>query len=165
MSTVMEPRPAGAGAGPVSRPAYKVTGRRVLRSEWAKLWTLRSTWITLALGLAGLLVFGSIAAVRYKSLATSGGTRAGSGEFVNASAVALTLFGVRFGQLALGVLGVLVAAGEYGQGAPNIRRFCPWVWRLLREHQLSEFLGASGERDVEAVPAAWFSGDALGVNE
>ncbi|GAB3346146.1 hypothetical protein GCM10027452_17190 [Micromonospora halotolerans] len=39
------------------------------------------------------------------------------------------------------------------------------VWRLLREHQLSEFLGASGERDVEAVPAARFSGDALGVDE
>jgi hypothetical protein len=51
------------------------------------------------------------------------------------------------------------------EGAPNIRRFCPWVWRLLREHQLSEFLGASGERDVEAVPAARFSGDALGVDE
>jgi predicted DNA-binding transcriptional regulator YafY len=33
------------------------------------------------------------------------------------------------------------------------------------EHQLSEFLGASGERDIEAVPAARFSGDALGVDE
>lgn len=31
-----------------ARPEYKVTGRRVLRAEWAKLWSLRSTWITSA---------------------------------------------------------------------------------------------------------------------
>ncbi len=150
MSTVMGSRPAGAGAGPVSRPAYKVTGRRVLRSEWAKLWTLRSTWITLALGLAGLLVFGSIAAVRYKSLATSGGTRAGSGEFVNASGVTLALFGVRFGQLALGVLGVLVAAGEYSTGMIRstlaaVPRRLPVLWSKAAVYGVVAFVvGVAG---------------------
>ncbi|MEU5725941.1 ABC transporter permease subunit [Micromonospora sp. NPDC047738] len=150
MSTVTEVRTAGAGAGPVSRPTYKVTGRRVLRSEWAKLWTLRSTWITLALGLAGLLVFGSIAAVRYKSLATSGGTRAGSGEFVNASAVTLTLFGVRFGQLALGVLGVLFAAGEYSTGMIRstlaaVPRRLPVLWSKAAVYGVVAFVvGVAG---------------------
>ncbi|MFE9207595.1 ABC transporter permease [Micromonospora sp. NPDC007230] len=145
MSTVMEARPAGAGAG----SAYKVTGRRVLRSEWAKLWTLRSTWITLALGLAGLLVFGSIAAVRYKSLTTSGGTRPGSGEFVNASAVTLALFGVRFGQLALGVLGVLFAAGEYSTGMIRstlaaVPRRLPVLWSKAAVYGVVAFVVGVG---------------------
>ena len=33
-------------------PDYRVTGRRVLRSEWAKFWSLRSTWITLGVAAA-----------------------------------------------------------------------------------------------------------------
>jgi len=114
MSTITQARTPGVAAGPVARPAYKVTGRRVLRSEWAKLWTLRSTWITLGLGLVAILAFGSIAAFRYKSLTTTGGRM--DPDFADATAVSLTLFGVRFGQLALGVLGVLFAAGEYSTG-------------------------------------------------
>jgi hypothetical protein len=39
-----------AGDDP-ERPEYKVTGLRVLRAEWAKFWSLRSTWITLGLAL------------------------------------------------------------------------------------------------------------------
>ncbi|GAA2331693.1 ABC transporter permease [Dactylosporangium salmoneum] len=150
MSTITDTRTAGAGAGPVARPAYKVTGRRVLRSEWAKLWTLRSTWIGLGLGLAGLLVFGSIAAVRYKSLTTAGGTRVGSGEFAHATAVTLTLFGVRFGQLALGVLGVLFAAGEYSTGMIRstlaaVPRRLPVLWSKAAVYGVVAFVvGVAG---------------------
>ncbi|MDT7841867.1 ABC transporter permease [Streptomyces justiciae] len=92
-----------------SRPAYKVTGRRVLRSEWAKLWSLRSTWITLTLGLLFLLVFGLLISWQFN---------AGNldGDFATSKAVDLSLFGVPFAQLALGVLGVLVMAGEYSTG-------------------------------------------------
>jgi hypothetical protein len=61
MSVVTAPRTPDSGT-PVARPAYRVTGRRVLRSEWAKLWSLRSTWITLGLGLLFLVGFGVIAA-------------------------------------------------------------------------------------------------------
>jgi ABC-2 type transport system permease protein len=96
-----------------ARPAYKVSGRRVLRSEWAKLWSLRSTWITLALAMVFLIGFGLIAAARYKSNFTSGQL---DPDFAQASAVSLSLFGVNFAQLALGVLGVLVTAGEYSTG-------------------------------------------------
>ena len=42
----------------------RVTGWRVLRSEWAKLWSLRSSWITLGLGLLFLIAFGMIASVQ-----------------------------------------------------------------------------------------------------
>ncbi|MGW7425631.1 ABC transporter permease [Streptomyces sp. NPDC054813] len=96
-----------------SRPAYRVTGRRVLASEWAKLWSLRSTWITLGLGLVFLVAFGLIAASRYKSGYGSGHL---DRDFAQSTAVRLSLFGTNFAQLALGVLGVLVTAGEYSTG-------------------------------------------------
>ncbi|MFF4349031.1 ABC transporter permease [Streptomyces sp. NPDC001530] len=96
------------------RPQYKVTGRRVLRSEWAKLWSLRSTWITLGLGLLFLIAFGLIAAAHYKSELNSG--RPLRPDDAGATALSLSLFGTNFAQLALGVLGVLVTAGEYSTG-------------------------------------------------
>ncbi|MBO1417512.1 ABC transporter permease [Streptomyces sp. FH025] len=105
-ATPAEPRPA--------RPAYKVTPARVLRSEWAKLWSLRSTWITLGLALLFLVAFGLIAAFQFKSRLTSG--RPMDRDFSDANALSLSLFGTNFAQLALGVLGVLVAAGEYSTG-------------------------------------------------
>ncbi|MFJ9869288.1 ABC transporter permease [Streptomyces sp. NPDC101165] len=106
-ATAEEPRTAP------TRPAYRVTGRRVLSSEWAKLWSLRSTWITLGLGLLFLVVFGLIAAARYRSMV---GTPRMAPDFARATAVSLSLFGTNFAQLALGVLGVLVMAGEYSTG-------------------------------------------------
>ncbi|MFF0156873.1 ABC transporter permease [Streptomyces sp. NPDC005263] len=94
---------------PPDRPGYKVNGWRVLRSEWAKLWSLRSTWITLTLGLLFLLVFGLIVSLQFN---------AGNldRDFATSKAVDLSLFGIPFAQLALGVLGVLVMAGEYSTG-------------------------------------------------
>lgn len=106
--------PAKATPAEVARPRYRVTGRRVLRSEWAKLWSLRSTWITLGLGLVFLVAFGIIAAVQYKSVI--GSDQHIDTEFARATAVDLSLFGTNFAQLALGVLGVLVTAGEYSTG-------------------------------------------------
>ncbi|MHC3469480.1 ABC transporter permease [Streptomyces sp. 7R007] len=113
MSTVVETGTVGAPAAVPDRPAYRVTGRRVVASEWAKLWSLRSTWITLGLGLLFLVAFGLIAASRYKSGYGSGRM---DGDFAQSTAVSLSLFGTNFAQLALGVLGVLVTAGEYSTG-------------------------------------------------
>ena len=68
MSTTTATHAAATARARAPRPAYQVTGRRVLRSEWAKLWSLRSTWITLGLGLLFLVAFGLIAAGRYKAV-------------------------------------------------------------------------------------------------
>ncbi|MDH6705716.1 ABC-2 type transport system permease protein [Kitasatospora sp. MAA19] len=114
MSTVAPSQTPAAAAQRPARPAYRVTPARVLRSEWAKLWSLRSTWITLGLGLLFLVAFGLIAAFQFKSRITSG--RPMDRDFADASALSLSLFGTNFAQLALGVLGVLVAAGEYSTG-------------------------------------------------
>ncbi|WP_329282116.1 ABC transporter permease [Streptomyces sp. NBC_01451] len=94
---------------------HKVTGRRVLRSEWAKFWTLRSSWITLAVGVFLLVLFGAIASATYSPdvVTNQGPPGPGSGA---TDAVSLALTGVTFASLAVGVLGVLLSAGEYSTG-------------------------------------------------
>ena len=92
----------------------KLTAVRVVRSEWAKLWSLRSTWVTVSLGLLVLLAFGTIAALQYNSMIESGAEL--DPEWAGASTLTLALFGVPFAMIALGVLGVLTASGEYTTG-------------------------------------------------
>ncbi|ADJ48221.1 integral membrane protein [Amycolatopsis mediterranei S699] len=128
MSTLTTPAAPTARA---ARPAYRVTGRHVLRSEWTKLWSLRSTWITLGLGLVFLVAFGLISAARYNSNISSGQPL--DPDFAGATALSLSLFGTNFAQLALGVLGVLVTAGEYSTGMirstlTGVPRRLPVLW-------------------------------------
>jgi ABC-type transport system involved in multi-copper enzyme maturation permease subunit len=143
-----------------------VTWRRVLRSEWTKLWSLRSTWITLGLGLVFLVAFGVISAARYQSNITSG--QPGDPDFAQATAVSLSLFGTNFAQLALGVLGVLVAAGEYSTGMIRstltaVPRRLPVLWAKSAVFGLVALLvgvaGAfvaflSGSAIISGTPAA-----------
>ncbi|MEU5322214.1 ABC transporter permease [Streptomyces sp. NPDC021056] len=97
--------------------AYKVTGPRVLRSEWAKFWSLRSSWITLGVAVVLLILFGAIASYTYSSDAPASGGPGGPGSSSSDStAVSLALTGVTFASLAVGVLGVLLSAGEYSTG-------------------------------------------------
>src|SRR5262245_988368 len=88
---------------PTATPvAHRVSGWRVLRSEWAKFWDLRSTWITLALAVAFLIGLGVMAAARFDpDSGRGGGARfGGSGA---SDAVGLAMGGQGFAQLALGV--------------------------------------------------------------
>ncbi|MGW0869123.1 ABC transporter permease [Streptomyces sp. NPDC002740] len=108
---------APAPTAPASPAKYRVTGPRVLRSEWAKFWTLRSSWITLGVAVFLLVLFGTIAAYTYSPDAVGNGGPPGPGSGSGDSdAVSLALTGVSFAQLAVGVLGVLLAAGEYSTG-------------------------------------------------
>lgn len=94
----------------LSRPtAYRITGPRVLRAEWAKFWSLRSSWITLAVAVVLLIALGSIASATYSpdAVAQSGPSGPGSGD---QDAISLALLGVTFASLAVGVLGVLLSA-------------------------------------------------------
>lgn len=99
------------------RAPYRVTWPRVLRSEWTKLRSLRSTWITLAFAVVALIGFATIAAYQYKSSLGSTTADPMDDNFVGVDALSLTTMGVGIGQLALVVLGVLAAAGEYSTGA------------------------------------------------
>ncbi|MFJ9057057.1 ABC transporter permease [Streptomyces sp. NPDC102409] len=85
---------------------YRVTTRRVLRSEWHKLWTLRSTWITLLSASAVVLGVGLLMGATYTS----------DGGDSDVDTVVLVLYGTLLGQLCVTVLGILVTAGEYSTG-------------------------------------------------
>ncbi|PWI43247.1 hypothetical protein [Streptomyces sp. ICBB 8177] len=97
-----------------ARQVHKVTFGRVVRAEWAKFWSLRSSWITLGLALVFILAFGLIRDWRYTAMINGGHVH--DPEVLGANAVGLSLFGLNFGQLAVGILGVLVTAGEYSTG-------------------------------------------------
>ena len=98
--------------GPTSLPAgrYGISG--LLRSEWTKLRSVRSTmWtlgITVVLGI-GVSVLAT-AETRAHWLTTSPAGRQGFDP------ISTSLIGVFIGQFAIGILGVLVMSGEYGTG-------------------------------------------------
>ena len=102
MSAGLAPAPA---ATTVARPVTQV---RVVRSEWAKLRGLRSTWYS---ALAAVVLIVGVGA----------GFAAGKPYRVSAAhpaavAVSYSLFGILIAQLVIGVLGVLVFSSEYGTG-------------------------------------------------
>lgn len=80
------------------------------RSEWTKLWTLRSTYWTLAAATVAMTGFGALLSAAYTRHLTPGARAA----FDPAS---YSLSGFFFAQLAIGVLGVLVMTGEYATGS------------------------------------------------
>jgi ABC-2 type transport system permease protein len=89
-----------------------VTQGQVIRSEWIKLRSIRSSWFVLGatvLAIAGIgLLVSSVNHAQWSTM--SAGARAGM-DPVNQS-----LIGVNLAQLTVGVLGVLLAAGEYTTG-------------------------------------------------
>ena len=77
-----------------------------LRSEWTKLWTVRSTYWTLFAAFVIVIGLGAIIC----------GATASSGDPVGEEPAAMSLSGIFLAQIALGVLGVLVISSEYGSG-------------------------------------------------
>ncbi|WP_030750647.1 ABC transporter permease [Streptomyces griseus] len=85
---------------------YGVTFPRVLRSEWHKLLTVRSTWITALSAVFLVLGVGVLMGATY----TSGGGDS------DVDTVVLTLYGSQLSGICLAVLGILVTAGEHSTG-------------------------------------------------
>jgi ABC-2 type transport system permease protein len=92
--------------------ARPVTQGQVIRSEWIKLRTVRSSWFVLGatvLGIAGIgLLVAYFTNAHWSTM--SAGARA---DF---SPINQSLIGVNLAELTVGVLGVLVATGEYASG-------------------------------------------------
>jgi ABC-2 type transport system permease protein len=102
----------GAVSGSVdTRPGRSVALPQVLRSEWIKLWSLRSTRWSLGLGILGMLlgvVVSAFVMARWPHFTSS--------QRRQFSPVDTALIGWHLSQLAIGVLGVLVICGEYTTG-------------------------------------------------
>ncbi|GAA1861150.1 ABC transporter permease [Myceligenerans crystallogenes] len=113
MSTAIAAEPAAAA--PSSAVTVKnVTFGRLLRSEWIKLWSLRSTWWTLA-STAVVLIVG---AVGFSALIYFITKEAGAEELgmMGLSGPGALVWGYPVASLVVAVLGCMVITGEYGTG-------------------------------------------------
>jgi ABC-type transport system involved in multi-copper enzyme maturation permease subunit len=91
----------------------------VFRSEWTKLWSLRSTYYILAIAVLFMIGLSFLIALGIREgLQQAGGIVQvpGIGDAISEVSVWLSLQGIRLAQLAVGVLGVLVVTGEYSSG-------------------------------------------------
>lgn len=90
----------------------RVTQARVIRSEWTKLWSLRSTRWSLLAGFVAMAGLGPLVAIfqmnRWAHLDPV--------DRLHFNAINTALGGYHFAQLAIGVLGVLILTGEYSTG-------------------------------------------------
>jgi len=95
-----------------SAGASGVTLPRLIRSEWTKLWSLRSTRWTLFVACLAMAGLGPLIAVitmaRWNHLPL--------GQRLTLDPIERSLGGYHIAQLAIGVLGVLVISGEYSTG-------------------------------------------------
>jgi ABC-2 type transport system permease protein len=124
MTTTRHRTPARP-AGPADQ---RVTQARVVRSEWTKLRSQPSTVWSLLTALALIVGFGALYCVLR---VTRPPTDPAAVASFDPTAVSLT--GVQLAQLAIGVLGVLLVAGEYATGTIRVSlaavpRRLPVLW-------------------------------------
>ena len=103
----------------------RVTAPRVVLSEWTKFRSLRSTVYTLLMAVVFMIGLGAM--ITAITANQPGGFEPGE------SSVSLSLSGMFFAQLAIGVLGVLLITGEYSTGMIRssltvVPRRLPMLW-------------------------------------
>ncbi|WP_299036978.1 ABC transporter permease subunit [uncultured Pseudokineococcus sp.] len=114
-------RPSTSPAGTAGTGSGRVGLARVVRSEWTKLASLRSTWmlllvfVLLGVGVATLAGWGSAQAIEATEAGTppAGGPPGGLGREALAASILST---TSLATLLLGVLGALAVSGEYATG-------------------------------------------------
>jgi ABC-2 type transport system permease protein len=115
-------------AEPAGTSGQRVTQVRVIRSEWTKLRTVPSTAWSLAAAVALIVGFGALYCVLRVTRPPTGPEAVAA---FDPTAVSLT--GTQLAQLAVGVLGVLLVAGEYATGTIRVSlaavpRRLPVLW-------------------------------------
>ena len=154
MSTVLLP-PAPAAVAP--RQTLKVTQGRVLRSEFTKFRSLRSTIWTLLVAVVLMTGIGALfAAVNASQYHTFSAVSRAS-----FSPISTSLSGTSFAVIAFGVLGVLLLSGEYSTGMIRssltvVPRRLPVLWG-----KLAVFAGVIFPVSLIASFASFFLGQAL----
>lgn len=113
-------------------PTTKVTQARVLRSEWTKFRSLRSTVWTLLVAVALMVGIGAL----FSAVTASQWDTASLADRLSFSPITTSLNGIVFAQLAIGVLGVLLMSGEYSTGMIRasltaVPRRLPVLWGKL----------------------------------
>jgi ABC-type transport system involved in multi-copper enzyme maturation permease subunit len=107
----------------------RVTQLRVIRSEWTKLWTVRSTKWSLFVATVLTIGFPILAA----SVISSHWGQRSPADRAHFNPLDPALIGSQIAQLAVGVLGVLVISGEYSTGSirstlTSVPKRLPVLW-------------------------------------
>lgn len=121
MSATVTAPASGAASGPTTEhtPVHNVTFGRVLRSEWIKLWTLRSTWWTLGATVVVMVGFALMLALIVQLVGSemegaSPEDQAAMGTMLGGTTVVAA--GFEMAALVVAVLGALMITGEYSTG-------------------------------------------------
>lgn len=155
-ATAIDSRPAGA-RGRVTPAPGRLTQTRVLRSEWTKLYSLRSTRYSLLATAVLTIGFGLIASAatvsRWASMSAA--------DKATFDPLGTSLLGARFGVLAIGVLGVLLITGEYTTGMIRatmtaVPRRLPVLWG-----KTAVYAAVALAITIPAVLIAFFAGQAI----
>jgi len=136
-----------------ARTRLRVTGPRVVLSEWTKFRSLRSTVYTLLMAVVFMIGLGAL--ITAIAANQPGGLEPGQ------SPISTSLSGIFFAQLAIGVLGVLLISGEYSTGMIRssltvVPRRLPMLWG-----KLAVFAGVVLLTMLVASFTAFFVGQAL----
>jgi len=160
MSTTTVAQELDVRPSPSSRSpkAPRTSLARVVRAEWIKLRSLRSTWVMLGALVTAIVAFGLIAAeVATGSVTTQGGGPALSG----ASPVDTVLTGANFGIIIVAVMGVLVGAREYSSGLIRTTiAVVPRRWPVL-VGKLATFVAVLLPAVLVSVLVSFFAGTAI----
>jgi ABC-type transport system involved in multi-copper enzyme maturation permease subunit len=87
---------------------YKLSAAGLLRSEWTKLWSLRSTWIVLLCAVVFSAGLGALLAASIPDDQATGGAGV---------ALDVSMSGVALASVFVAVLGILTVTGEYSTGS------------------------------------------------
>jgi hypothetical protein len=154
MSAVLTPE---APASAAQAPALKVTQARVLRSEFTKFRSLRSTVYTLLAAVALMIGIGAL----FSAVTASQFHTFSAAEQAAFDPIGISLTGVAFAVVAFGVLGVLMMSGEYSTGMIHssisvVPRRLPVLWA-----KLAVFTGTIFSISLVASFISFFAGQAL----
>jgi ABC-type transport system involved in multi-copper enzyme maturation permease subunit len=157
MSAVLTPTAPAAAAPAAPAGPLKVTQGRVIRSEWMKFRSLRSTLYTLLAAVALTIgigaLFSAVTASQYHTFSAA--------DKAAFSPVSTSLTGISFAVVAFGVLGVLLMSGEYSTGMIRasltaVPRRLPVLWG-----KLAVFAGAIFSVSLVASFISFYLGQAL----
>jgi hypothetical protein len=105
-TTLINPPTTAPSGGTLASTRQASVLPDLLRSEWAKMRSLRSTYRSLAVVVIAMIGYGAINAASQK----------GAHHGVRLDPISTSLAGVLLAQVAIGVLGVLVISSEYTSG-------------------------------------------------
>jgi ABC-type transport system involved in multi-copper enzyme maturation permease subunit len=155
MSAVLTPTAPAATTTPVG--PLKVTQARVVRSEWMKFRSLRSTLYTLLAAVALTIGIGAL----FSGVTASQFHTFSAADKATFSPISTSLTGISFAVVAFGVLGVLLMSGEYSTGMIRssltaVPRRLPVLWG-----KLAVFAGAIFSVSLVTSFISFFVGQAL----